>query len=381
MAWMAVAEAAASLGVSERTIWRRIKSNAIKSRGENGRTLVHLGGEENGVESGQPLSRMTFAQVALRNVNTDPAPEFLAVVSDLRVSFDQQIAATRRTVRLLAGAMCVLVVAFCVGIWFHFDQMTRASSQHVQAISDLEEKHNNEVGEIMASHQSELTEQAGILAHTEGQASARLEELVSLRDTSTKMTDQLASIETSRNKLESAVTKQAGAFEEATSKQLAGISERDKEIRTLREQIAVLKEDLQEAVFLGDARMSQSDKVTEYIRRSAARSIGYADGVRQHLAYRAKKERELRTELARLRANLNGSPGETHDREAIWTSIMGDDGIGHDGAAGTGDGESNSISIRTILLDCFNAWFFGRNHLDSLASASATEASVASAQP
>lgn len=365
MAWMAVAEAAASLGVSERTIWRRIKSNSIESRGENGRTLVQLGHGESIDEASQPLSRMAFTQVALRNGVTDPAPEFLAVLSDLRASFDEQIAATRRSVRFLTGVVCMLIVVLGAGTWFHFDQQAQANWQHSKALSDLKDEHQEEVDELVTAHQSELAAQGQNLALAEGQASARLEELVSLRDTSAKLNESLSSIESSRTSLETAVTTQAGAFEASTAKQLAGIAERDKEIRALRDQIGVLKEDLQEAVFLGDARMSQSDKVTEYIRRSAARSIGYADGVRQHLAYRAQKEKELMDEIARLRRGHGPSIESPQDREDIWSSTIGDLGLdaSHSDA-------SSSVSIRTILLDCFNAWFFGRDQLDSFASAS-----------
>ncbi|GJM27004.1 MAG: hypothetical protein DHS20C16_34190 [Phycisphaerae bacterium] len=365
MAWMAVAEAAASLGVSERTIWRRIKSEAIESRGENGRTLVQLGTDDNGAQSNQPLSRMAFTQVSLRNMGSDPTQEFLAVLSDLRGSFDEQIAATRRSVRLLSGVVCVLIVALGAGVWFHFDQQAKANWKHGKAISDLGEQHQNEISELASLHQSELTVQAENIAHTEGKATAQLEELLALRDEKIKLSQQLSNIEASRTELASAVTEQAGAFEETTSKQVAGITDRDNEIRTLRDQISVLKEDLQEAVFLGDARMSQSDKVTEYIRRSAARSIGYADGVRQHLAYRAQKERELREELASIRKNHGSTIESPRDREDIWTST-----IGEKDSTAPKQSESNNISMRTILMDCFNAWFFGRDHLDSLASAS-----------
>lgn len=368
MAWMAVAEAAASLGVSERTIWRRIKSNAIESRGENGRTLVQLGNGDSGAEGGQPLSRMAFAQVTSHNPAHDPAPEFLAVLSDLRASFDEQIAATRRSVRFLTAVVCLLVVALGAGVWFHFDQQTQANWKHGKAISDLSAQHEEEMDELAALHQSELTTQAQNLALAEGQATARLEELVSLRDTSSKLTKELSSIEASRSSLEAAVATQAGAFEVSTSKQLAGITERDKEIRALRDQISVLKEDLQEAVFLGDARMSQSDKVTEYIRRSAARSIGYADGVRQHLAYRAQKEKELRDELARLRNGQGSTIESPRDRESIWSSTIGD--------ASSPDSESDAdggVSIRTILIDCFNSWLFGGDQFRSVASATGSD--------
>jgi hypothetical protein len=379
MAWMAVAEAAASLGVSERTIWRRIKSNAIESRGENGRTLVQLEHEENGEPFQQPLSRMAFTQVSLRKFGSDPTSELLAVLSDCRASFDEQIAATRRSVRYLTGVVCVLIVALGAGVWFHFDQQAQANWAHGKVISDLSEQHQNEVSELVALHQSKMASQAENIAHAEGEAAARLEELVPLRSAHAKLAEELSTFEDSRSKLESAVTQQAGSFEASTTKQLAGLAERDKEIRSLRDQIGVLKEDLQEAVFLGDARMSQSDKVTEYIRRSAARSIGFADGVRQHLAYRAQKERELREELMQLRRQ-HGSTKETpRDREDIWTST-----IGEGDSTTPKQSDSNNVSIRTILKDCFNAWLFGRDYMDSLASASsgvdASRPEIAAAQ-
>ncbi|NOX59986.1 MAG: hypothetical protein GXP29_14165, partial [Planctomycetes bacterium] len=136
MAWMAVAEAAASLGVSERTIWRRIKSKAIEARGENGRTLVELSFGEDNNESVRQLSSVAAAQLSMRKLGADNVAEVLAVLSDYRASFDKQIAVTRRTARWLTALVFFLAVALGAGAWFHFEESSRLAGEHHDAIGE-----------------------------------------------------------------------------------------------------------------------------------------------------------------------------------------------------------------------------------------------------
>lgn len=372
MAWMAVAEAAASLGVSERTIWRRIKSKSIDTRGENGRTLVHLPTGENGEGPDQQLSKVAVTHFSMRKFEGDRTSEMLAVLADYRASFDSQISAMRRSLRWLTGLVCLLVMMVAGGAWYHVTAQTKVMWDHNVAVNDLKDEHQQFIDEISEAHEAELSSQSQNLAHAEGTASARLEELVTLRGSVPEQAQRLTTIESSLGGLKTALTEQTKGVQQLTTKQLAQLSAREEALQALREQNSVLKADLQEALFLGDARMSQSNKITEYIRRSAARSIGYAEGVRQHLAYRAKKERELTTELARLRETKRMPVESIDDRESIWSTMIGEEPVANE-SGDSEKGRDGKVSIRTILHDCFNMWLFGSEEIGSLASASRTD--------
>ena len=141
MAWMAVAEAAASLGVSERTIWRRIKSKSIDTRGENGRTLVQLPTGENGEGTDQKLSNVSVAHFSMRKFEDDRTSEMLALLSDYRASFDSQISAMRRSLRWLTALVCLLVMMVAGGAWYHVTTQTKVMDSHRIAINDLNSEH------------------------------------------------------------------------------------------------------------------------------------------------------------------------------------------------------------------------------------------------
>ena len=90
MAWMPVAEAAARLGVSERTIWRRIKSESIPSRSEAGRTLVDL------EESDASADGLHGAELHSRAADDDALAAVMAELAELREANAREFRYARR---------------------------------------------------------------------------------------------------------------------------------------------------------------------------------------------------------------------------------------------------------------------------------------------
>ncbi|NOX59394.1 MAG: hypothetical protein GXP29_11135, partial [Planctomycetes bacterium] len=232
------------------------------------------------------------------------------------------------------------------------DVLAGVQSAHHEEISARHKETSILQGDIAV-----LKEKFGL---AEGMSSARLDELVALKDESAKRAEKLGG----------QLAEQTKAFERMTAKQEEQLAKRAEDIRKMNQQAGVLKEDLQQARFLSDARLSRTDKVTEFIRRSAARSIGYAEGMRQHLVYRDRMENRLRRELAQLHS-LKGEPADsTNHRAGIWSSTVDDD------EAEASTLEDGDVSIGTIFKDCFNTWLFGRDDVSAFASASSKTANA-----
>jgi excisionase family DNA binding protein len=384
MTWMTVGEAAAVLGVSERTILRRVKAATIESREVDGRTMVCIdhveqmdpsgvsGRELSPVETAR-LSRIAAAQLHMRRLDADAISDALSVLSDYRLSFDEQITRSRRTTRVTLAFAAVLLIALGAAAWYHATTIADLRQDETKAMFELERTHQEQAGKLAIEREKALAQYESRSAHAQGLAEARAKEIERTQQAVTereqqlaqahaerevlrsKMDDQVASFQTtltsqeaSREKLQTGLQEQLTAAQATLARQLAAIESRDQEISALRKEITQLRGELVEKASTYQTLREQSERVTAAIRRSAARSIGQAEGMRLHIAEQQEALRALRERLAEaIAASPDERAQEQGDdpRQEIWESLLNGQDVNGSGpqppARPAGSGESS----------------------------------------
>ena len=371
MAWMPIAEAAVTLGVSERTIWRRIKSEAIESRNESGRTLVVLEEPELAGDQVRQLSRVAAAQLSMRKLDADTVCDVLGALSEYRASFDEQMARARRTTRWAAAIAAALLLALGAGIWYHSAQIADLQRSRAAILADVDLKHQEAVADYRAKS-----------ARAEGLFQARSDELEGLRSIGSDQRAHLAVVEASRDSLQRTMDQRLSEFQKMMTAQQTAAEARDKELTRFQATITELRSGLQDNQLAYQAVRRQSDKVTEAIRRSAARSMGLAEGLRMNLAQQQATVRGLRRALESDYLAGSASSGDPNMvdnvklRQTIWASMtrqlppQTDDAV----KAGIPAADEPSAALwKTALRVWFQAWLQGP-------AAEADPAELASAQ-
>lgn len=311
-AWMPVSEAAALLGVSERTIWRRIKSESIDSRSENGRTLVRL---EHNEETDGPLRHITplpTGQLHATLPDAEGLSDIVSMVREYRSTLELSARRARRSARL-AGVLAVLAVAAtAVGGWYYVNDLKRIEREHAQALADLRVRHVNELAEQKAQ-----TERDSVLAVERGRQVEHLQRLTA------EQRAELSQVATHREKLTSTIDTRLAEFSKIASADKAMLANRDKEVEQLRDQVESLEDRITR---MDDSARRVRDlerKYTEAVRRSASHSRGLVKGLQIHLAYQKEIERQLRSELDMKRdqnttlAGADRKPGSGKDNDHI----------------------------------------------------------------
>lgn len=360
MAWTPVSEAAAALGVSERTIWRRIKADTIPTKSEQGRTFVGIDPEELESDSVRHLSQVAAAQLSMRKLDADTLGELLEVIRDYRESLQVQHKRSRRSARL-ATMMCMLAMAGAGFLgWYHLQSTQRLNSRHVNALADLRAEHDQSI--------IDLREQA---AAQTAAAQARLEEVQNLRQQHATQTEQLAAIESSRNAIQSQVETRIAEVQKSAAQDKAMLVERDAQLGRLRATIDELQQELQLADRRNTDLRSVDQKMLAAMRRSAAHSRGVAEGLRIHVENQTRIEQQLRRELAAARAgiiNQISPPADPHDdavRKAIWSGMLNDNQPADKGPVGW----------NFIMRRCLQSWMTGGSEPSAPAQLASAESS------
>lgn len=359
MAWTPVSEAAAALGVSERTIWRRIKADSIPTKSEQGRTFVGIDPEELESDSVRHLSHVAAAQLSMRKLDADTLGEMLDVIRDFRELLQAQHKRARRSARF-ATVMCVLALAGAGLLgWYHLQTTQRMTTDQGKALADLRAEHDQSI--------INLREQA---AAQTAAAQARLEEVQNLRQQHAAQTEQLAALESSRSAIQAQMDARLAEMQTSVVQDKAMLVERDAQLGRLRATVDELQQELQ-LVDRRHAELRNADQqMLAAMRRSAAHSRGMAEGLRIHVENQARIEQQLRRELATARAgviNQVSPPADPHDeavRKAIWSTMLSDDQ----------PVEKGPVGWNFIMRRCLESWMTGNTDTDpapaQLASAS-----------
>ncbi len=338
MVWMPVAEAAATLGVSERTIWRRIKSRTIDSRSEGGRTLVGLDPDSGDDESVRQLTNVAAAQLSMRKLDADNLCDVLTVLSEYRTSMHEQLRRSRRAARLSLTLACVLLVALFAGGWYHMNTIAALVASHRDANQAL----RSELGK-------DIRAQAVRAASATAMAEARDRELDDLRSINQDGARRLDAVEEWRARMQADADRQLATFTETTAAHRTMIDQRDADISGLRSQVVALRSEIQRNERAYATVQHQTDRVVEALRRSAARSRGIAEGLR------------INAQLAAGNPAFSGrrSPvASAADGNAVKQALLNSLLSGREGQVATdaSGASSGAWPLATLLRTCFELW-------------------------
>jgi hypothetical protein len=350
MAWKPVAEVAAAMGVSERTIWRRIKANTIESRNENGRTLVYIEEPDPETDPVRQLSHVAAAQLSMRKLDADTMTDVLAVLKDYRTSFDLEIARARREARWGLVTAVVLLVAVAAGVVYHTQKVKDLRDDRQTAL-ELQQ------AELIAKHQEAIGGLKTRAAEAQAQAEALASEVETRRRTEVEHLTRLASAvsaqETLHSETQECLADLAGTITATDQRALAAAAEAD----ALRAEIAALQTQLHQKSLAVEKHQRMAERVASALGRSAAMSNGEAAGLRIYI-------NRLEEQLARLQGtsdSLEESPAEssrTPTREAILRSLLNEEE--ESPRASTGD----PLWLFSVADDLLKAWLLPQRPLD-----------------
>lgn len=313
-AWTPVSEAAAMLGVSERTIWRRIKSETIDSRSENGRTLVKLDDEETEFPL-HHMSSMAAAQLSLRKLDVDGLNDVLAMVRDYRSTLESEARRARRSARFASLLTLAAAICLVVGGWYHLREVRRMGDDHANALADLRTKQTEAVAELQAH-----AERDNALAADRGKQVDHLQAL------SSEQQSQLAMTEKTQKTFTEKMDTRLSEFSRIATADKDTLAKREKELTDLRAEIAALESRMDRSADSNKRIRDLEHKYTEAVRRSASHSRGMAKGLEIHVAYQKDIERQLRDELAQLRSSKHDGivslGSRTVARDDILSNMM-----------------------------------------------------------
>lgn len=338
-AWTPVSEAAAMLGVSERTIWRRIKSETIDSRSENGRTLVKLDDEDSEFPL-QHMSSMAAAQLSLRKLDVDGLNDVLAMVRDYRSTLESEARRARRSARFASLLTLAAAIGLVVGGWYHLREVRRMGDDHAGAMADLRVQHTEAVADLKAH-----AERDRALAADRGKHVEHLKEL------SSEQQSQLAMTEKTQKVFTEEMDTRLSEFARIATADKDALSKREKELTELRDQITALESSMDRTVESNRRIRDLEHKYTEAVRRSASHSRGMAKGLEIHLAYQKDIERQLRDELAQLRKTTGGGavPMDSHAvaRDELLSSLIDQRSTANSGST-VKNAPANDTGLRLI---------------------------------
>lgn len=359
MAWMPVAEAAARLGVSERTIWRRIKSEAIPSRSEAGRTLVDFDETSAGAETGAQLPSRS-AEAAM---DDEAIATLVAELGEFRAVSERAVKAAQRSRRAALGLAAMLVAALGTGLWYHFDTLSRLETGHVAALADLQQAHEQDLGVAKAD-----------VARAQTLAASNAAEVARVHQDRQEQRAIVAAIENSQEALRCAVDERI----EELSTVLAQASRHDATGSTERAQLVKTVEELREAVHQKErafyAAQQQSERIIAVLQRHAARSAGLAEGLQIHIGFQQQALARAQSELSELHTLLAEAPAaqstlhEIALREQLRSSVgrsAGDETVGVD----AGPVGAWSETVATVKRWCSQIRDRARTYADDAALA------------
>jgi len=297
MAWMPVAEAAARLGVSERTIWRRIKSETIPSRSDHGRTLVDLDEQAALAEGASGFALR--ADLGGRDTDDEGLSALVAELAQFRATGEHEVKRARRSARAALALVAVLAGALGLGVWYHGRTVERLRLEGAQALGEQARLHGEALSAAAATRAREATA-----------VEARSAELALARQS---LADQRAGVDAlaaSNNALQCLVDERLDELSTGLAQwSIAGSgsgAERDQLTKTVEELRATLHQ--KDVALL--VTQQQSDRIIATLRRHAARSAGLAEGLQIHVGWQQQAIARAQAELNELRAVLAGSPGQ-----------------------------------------------------------------------
>ncbi len=320
---MPVAEAAAVLGVSERTIWRRIKSDTIDTRSENGRTLVHIEEPEPTADPVRQLSNVAAAQLSMRKLDADNISDVLTVLTDYRASFDKEMTRTRRGTRFAWFVAAILLLAATASVLYHREQFTRLRLAHITEIDSLKTSNSTALDDLEVEYEQALAQLRETQAHAIGLSEAQTDEIKELRRKENSQEQKLIAVEATREEMSETMDKRVDAFQKTVAAQQAAAQARENKIANLEQTVADLKTQLVTQERVNQKIKGHHSKIVESIRRSAARSIGMAEGLRMQVA---SQQKQLEKAWSKLEGIETSNPEKRNDkklREELLKSVTG----------------------------------------------------------
>ena len=320
---MPVAEAAVVLGVSERTIWRRIKSDTIDTRSENGRTLVHIEEPEPAADPVRQLSNVAAAQLSMRKLDADNISDVLTVLTDYRASFDKEMTRTRRGTRFAWFVAAVLLLAATASVLYHREKLTNLRLAHITEIDNLKTNNSTALDDLEVEYEQALAQLRETQAHAIGLSEAQTEEIQELRRKENNHEQKLIAVEAAREEMSETMDKRVDAFQKTVTAQQAAAQDREKKIANLEQTVADLKAQLVTKERVNQKIKGHHSKIVESIRRSAARSIGMAEGLRMQVASQQKQLEKAWNELDTIKTSSPEKLNNKKLRENLLKSVTG----------------------------------------------------------
>ena len=185
-----------------------------------------------------------------------------------------------------------------------------------------------------------------------GESEAQAREIARLKSESDEQKRKLASIEAVREKLQEESDKRAETFQKTVAAQQNAAREGEQRITELQETNKQLQAKVVTLSRHRDAIQAAERRLLEATRRSAARSIGLAEGLRIRVDLQA-------AEIVALRKQVENSSQQTDERRSILQAVVGTSENSEYGTLGV---EPTAGTWKSLLESWFSVWLHGPTH-------------------
>jgi len=157
MEWISISKAAQSLGVTDRTIYNRIKAGSVEHRKTPmGKAEVFIDPMKPVSDATEDLRRIVAAEVAMKGVSANT----LQKTTEAFQSMHDTMEATVRRVQFRADIAWVLMLSalgvLVWGGWHYRGKIADADIQHTEDVAKMQGDHNGQVVELESAHRSDL---------------------------------------------------------------------------------------------------------------------------------------------------------------------------------------------------------------------------------
>jgi len=175
-----VEEAATMMGVSVRTVWRKLKADELQSHKQGGRVMVDvtdLTDCDTARDTGRQMTQVAAAQLAIRHQDSERWERTLAEFRRFEDTLRDEMRLVSRGRQVAIGAVIGLVAILGAvaggGAWWHRDQQAVAEREHGLAVAEMREQHVEQV----AAEKGRAGQLAASVGDLEGQVGTLNEEL------------------------------------------------------------------------------------------------------------------------------------------------------------------------------------------------------------
>lgn len=175
--YLPLSDAATALGVTTKTVRRRIKENKLEIREDNGQVLVAVDESVLKRGNGIQLAPEVFEQLAERRKDSDMNDRRLTLISEQLASFRsfhdsvQQELSRSRLLHGIAWSGCiVLLLGLGIGAYLHRDTLALERSTGTEQLASAELEHQQNLTEAQADYLTDLLSARSEAAKAKGQA-------------------------------------------------------------------------------------------------------------------------------------------------------------------------------------------------------------------